>query len=82
MKSTLEVFLSYHLSLENDELGSDLDDERDEEAEHNELEDFVLCTFKKVTRTKNKWRGTLENGIVHLRGRDYAFNKANFEFEW
>lgn len=66
----------------DDELGSDLDDDRDEEAELNELEDFVLCTYEKVTRTKNKWRGILKNGIVHIRGRDYVFNRANFEFEW
>lgn len=66
----------------NDELGSDLDDDRDEEAELNELEDFILCTYEKVTRTKNKWRGILKNGIVHIRGKDYVFNRANFEFEW
>lgn len=52
----------------------------DEEAE--EVEDFVLCTFEKVHRTKAKWKAALKNGIAHIDGRDYVFNKCNGEMQW
>jgi len=63
------------------DLGPDLDD-KDNEEEDETAENLVLCQFDKVTRTKNKWKCVLKDGIMHLKGRDYVFHKANGEFEW
>ncbi|CAN6360774.1 unnamed protein product, partial [Urochloa humidicola] len=35
-----------------------------------------------VTRTKNRWKCTLKDGIMHLDGRDILFNKAMGEFDF
>jgi len=63
------------------DLGPDLDD-KDNEEEDETAENLVLCQFDKVTRTKNKWKCVLKDGIMHLKGRDYVFHKATGEFEW
>ena len=66
-----------------DSLGSDLDDEDEEETEElNDQKCLVLCQYDKVTRIKTKWRASLKDGIMHLNGTDYAFHRANGEFEW
>ncbi|RKP11752.1 transcription factor IIA, alpha/beta subunit [Piptocephalis cylindrospora] len=69
----------------DDVIGSDLDDtddedDRDEEAE--EDTNIILCTYDKVTRTKNKWKCVLKDGIMTVDGRDYVFHKASGDFEW
>jgi len=66
---------------EDKDLGPELDD-KDNEEEDETVEHLVLCQFDKVTRTKNKWKCTLKDGIMHLRGKDYVFHKATGEFEW
>jgi len=58
---------------------SGMDSEGEEEPE---TEDFVLCQFDKVQRTKNKWKVNLKDGIMHIGGREYIFHKAMGEFEW
>jgi len=63
----------------DEELDSDLDDPDDEEPETNHI---VLCQFEKVTRIKNKRKCNLKDGVMHINGRDYLFNKANGEFDW
>jgi len=63
------------------DLGPDLDD-KDNEEEDETAENLVLCQFDKVTRTKNKWKCVLKDGIMHLKGKDYVFHKANGEFDW
>lgn len=35
-----------------------------------------------VTRTKNKWKTTLKDGVMRLGGRDYVFHKGLGEFDW
>jgi transcription initiation factor TFIIA large subunit len=62
------------------ELGSEDDDE--DENEEPDTDNIILCQFEKVTRIKNKRKCTLKAGVMHLKGRDYLFNKANGEFEW
>ncbi|KAI8988183.1 transcription factor IIA, alpha/beta subunit [Mycotypha africana] len=67
------------------DLGSDLDDtdEDDDDAEGNEeIEHIILCLYDKVTRTKNKWKCILKDGIMLVNGRDYLFHRANGDFEW
>ena len=38
--------------------------------------------FPQVTRTKNKWKTTLKDGVMRIGGRDYVFHKGIGEFEW
>ncbi|BFZ56990.1 transcription factor IIA subunit alpha [Savitreella phatthalungensis] len=42
----------------------------------------ILCLYDKVQRVKNKWKCILRDGLVTVHGKDYAFTKANGEFEW
>merc|ERR1712232_798772 len=56
--------------------------EDDDEVEEPETSDIVLCQFEKVTRVKTKHKCQLKDGIMHLNGRDYLFNKATADFEF
>ncbi|CAO3608989.1 unnamed protein product [Cunninghamella blakesleeana] len=69
----------------DDDINSDLDDsdESDDEAKGGEeIEHIILCLYDKVTRTKNKWKCVLKDGIMLVNGRDYLFHRANGDFEW
>lgn len=76
------------IDLDDEAINSDLDDSDDDalraEGDDEEESDVqtVLCLYDKVQRTKNKWKCVLKDGIVNVNGRDFAFNKANGEFEW
>lgn len=77
------------IDLDDEAINSDLDDSDDDalnsgnEAEGDDGDvQTVLCLYDKVARTKNKWKCVLKDGLVSLNGRDYAFSKANGEFEW
>jgi transcription initiation factor TFIIA large subunit len=67
--------------LNEDDDDDDVDDadQGDEEPATNHL---VLAQFDKVTRSKNKWKCTLKDGIMHLNNRDILFVKATGEFEF
>ncbi|KAJ2720882.1 transcription factor IIA subunit alpha [Coemansia sp. Benny D115] len=68
-----------------DAINSDLDDsdeDDDYEGGAEETEHIVLCQYEKVTRSKNKWKCFLRDGIMLVNGRDYLFNRATGEFEW
>ncbi|KAF2112041.1 transcription factor IIA, alpha/beta subunit-domain-containing protein, partial [Lophiotrema nucula] len=68
-----------------DAINSDLDDPDDNGDEDNsddETMDYMLCTYDKVQRVKNKWKCTLKDGILTTNKREYLFHKANGEFEW
>lgn len=69
----------------DDDINSDLDDsdDADDDAEGaEEIEHIILCLYDKVTRTKNKWKCVLKDGIMLVNGRDYLFHRANGDFEW
>ncbi|KAJ1805253.1 transcription factor IIA subunit alpha [Coemansia sp. RSA 2599] len=69
----------------DDVINSDLDDSDDEgdgEGDGEDTEHIVLCQYDKVTRSKNKWKCVLRDGIMLINGRDYLFQKANGDFEW
>ncbi|KAF7729364.1 transcription factor IIA subunit alpha [Apophysomyces ossiformis] len=70
---------------DDNDINSDLDDsdDADDDAEGaEEVENIILCLYDKVTRTKNKWKCVLKDGITLVNGRDYLFNRANGDFEW
>ncbi|CAO0797108.1 unnamed protein product [Mucor circinelloides] len=69
----------------DDDINSDLDDTDDEDDDGEggeEIEHIILCLYDKVTRTKNKWKCILKDGIMLVNGRDYLFHRANGDFEW
>ncbi|KAF8813899.1 transcription factor IIA, alpha/beta subunit [Phlegmacium glaucopus] len=73
--------------LDSEAINSDLDDS-DTEGEDDDEEgtagetDIVFCTYDKVARVKNKWKCTLKDGMIHVNGKDYLFQKCTGEFEW
>ncbi|KAI9282592.1 transcription factor IIA, alpha/beta subunit [Sporodiniella umbellata] len=69
----------------DEDITSDLDDpdDQDDEGEGGEeIEHIILCLYDKVTRTKNKWKCVLKDGIMLVNGRDYLFHRATGDFEW
>lgn len=63
-----------------DDSEGDLDDDIDGGDETNV--DYVFCVYDKVQRVKNKWKTVFKDGMLHINGKDYLFQKCNGEFEW
>jgi len=47
-----------------------------------ESDNVIVCQFEKVNRARTKWKFTLKDGIMHLNGKDYCFQKCTGEAEW
>lgn len=47
-----------------------------------DADNVVVCQYEKVTRTRNKWKFVLKDGVMNLDGKDYVFNRANGEAEF
>ncbi|XP_030370065.1 transcription initiation factor IIA subunit 1 isoform X2 [Scaptodrosophila lebanonensis] len=59
------------------------DDVTDEEAgEMFETDNVIVCQYDKITRSRNKWKFYLKDGIMNMRGKDYVFQKSNGDAEW
>lgn len=59
------------------------DDVSDEEPnELFETDNVVVCQYDKITRSRNKWKFHLKDGIMNLQGKDYVFQKAVGDAEW
>eukprot|EP00041_Stephanoeca_diplocostata_P012077 m.201261 g.201261 ORF g.201261 m.201261 type:complete len:255 (+) comp18799_c0_seq1:366-1130(+) len=67
------------LGSSDDGFNSDDDEDADEEDED---ENFMICQFEKVNRTKNRYRCQLKNAIMQINGTDYMFRKVQGEWEW
>jgi transcription initiation factor TFIIA large subunit len=74
---------------ENDSPGEDEeplnseDDVSDEEPnELFETDNVVVCQYDKITRSRNKWKFHLKDGVMNLNGKDFVFQKANGDAEW
>uniref|UniRef100_A0A6U0MRU5 Transcription factor IIA, alpha/beta subunit n=1 Tax=Micromonas pusilla TaxID=38833 RepID=A0A6U0MRU5_MICPS len=69
-------------------LSSDSDDENDDDRSNSQhLEDgdgqnLILAQFEKVARAKSKWKCTLKEGTMTLKGKDSLFGRAGGEFTW
>ncbi|CAD1479453.1 unnamed protein product [Heterotrigona itama] len=74
-------------------LGDSSDDDEEEEEEDNEDEEEDLddkeeeendeaATREEITRSRNKWKFYLKDGIMNLSGKDYVFQKMNGDAEW
>uniref|UniRef100_A0A0N4Z5L5 Transcription initiation factor IIA subunit 1 n=1 Tax=Parastrongyloides trichosuri TaxID=131310 RepID=A0A0N4Z5L5_PARTI len=60
------------------------DDQSDDEdvVKLFESENIIMCQFEKVSRTRTKWKFNLKDGIMHINGKDYCFQKCSGEAEW
>lgn len=58
----------------DDAINSDLDDPEDDlndgDNSDDEMVDYMLCTYDKVQRVKNKWKCTLKDGILTTNKRE------------
>jgi len=65
---------------ENDELLSELEDDNEEE-EDKESKDYLLCQYEKVHRVKTKWKVTLNEVVLHAKGKEFVYKKLNGDLE-
>ncbi|XP_017778694.1 PREDICTED: transcription initiation factor IIA subunit 1-like isoform X2 [Nicrophorus vespilloides] len=47
-----------------------------------DTENVVVCQYDKITRSRNKWKFHLKDGIMNLNGEDFVFQKASGDAEW
>ncbi|GBP15349.1 Transcription initiation factor IIA subunit 1 [Eumeta japonica] len=60
--------------------GDDVSDE--EPGDMFDTDNVVVCQYDKITRSRNKWKFYLKDGIMNLAGKDYVFQRANGDAEW
>merc|ERR1711879_313235 len=59
------------------------DDDDTDDGEDLDPADKIICQFTKVMRKKNEWSVDLKHGLMHINGKDYAFQKAvGGSFTW
>lgn len=67
---------------EEEPLNSEDDVTDEEPSELFDTENVVVCQYEKITRSRNKWKFHLKDGIMNLNGEDYLFQKAVGDAEW
>ncbi|XP_014674045.1 PREDICTED: transcription initiation factor IIA subunit 1-like isoform X2 [Priapulus caudatus] len=67
---------------EEDPLNSEDDVSEEEPSELFDTDNVVVCQYDKITRSRNKWKFYLKDGIMNLQGRDFVFQKAVGDAEW
>lgn len=73
VSTTTEKTVKDSENLSDDEsLGSDLED--DEELQ---TENYMICLFEKVKKTKVKRKAFLKDAVLHVNGRDFILKECN-----
>ncbi|XP_037077391.1 transcription initiation factor IIA subunit 1-like [Pollicipes pollicipes] len=67
---------------EEEPLNSEDDVSDHEPADLQETFNVMVCQYDKITRSRNKWKFHLKDGIMNLDGKDYIFQKAGGDAEW
>lgn len=67
---------------EDEPLNSDDDVSEEEQADLFDTDNVVVCQYDKITRSRNKWKFYLKDGIMNIGGKDYVFQKSNGDAEW
>lgn len=67
---------------EEEPLNSGDDVSEEEPGDMFDTDNVVVCQYDKITRSRNKWKFYLKDGIMNLAGKDYVFQKANGDAEW
>lgn len=63
--------------------GVSIDSDLEHRAEdEDESEDYILAQHDRVTRKSGKWKVQLKDGVVHVGGVDYLFNKGTADLNW
>ncbi|KAK1349094.1 alpha/beta-like subunit of transcription factor IIA [Hamiltosporidium tvaerminnensis] len=62
----------------SDDLSLTESDEIKEEHTNN----YMMCLYEKVTKSKNKWRCAFKQGFINIGNTDFAFSTANGDLEW
>ncbi|XP_071743757.1 uncharacterized protein [Lepeophtheirus salmonis] len=68
--------------VEEEPLGSNDDISEEDPSDLFDTDNVVVCQYDKITRARNKWKFHLKDGIMHLNGKDYVFQRANGDAEW
>lgn len=58
------------------------DDSEEDEEQEADIKNVVVAQFEKVTRSRNKWKCTLKDGVMHVNGREYLFSTAFGEMQF
>ena len=58
-----------------------LEDEEVDAIEQN-IENYMMCLFVKVPKSKNKWKCSFKQGFININSIDIPFSSANGELEW
>lgn len=67
---------------EEEPLNSEDDVTDDDPSDLFDTDNVVVCQYDKITRSRNKWKFYLKDGIMNLSGKDYVFQKMNGDAEW
>lgn len=69
--------------MDAEELDSD-DDGSEEGAALEQAEDYVLCSYDRINRAKDKgsWRLRLKGGVMRVGGRERVFSESDGFFKW
>ncbi|KAI5734084.1 hypothetical protein M8J77_002219 [Diaphorina citri] len=67
--------------IEDEPLNSS-DDVSEEDPALFDTDNIVVCQYDKITRSRNKWKFYLKDGIMNLNGKDFVFLKANGDADW
>ncbi|XP_017755640.1 PREDICTED: transcription initiation factor IIA subunit 1 isoform X2 [Eufriesea mexicana] len=69
-------------AIEEEPLNSEDDVTDDDPADLFDTDNVVVCQYDKITRSRNKWKFYLKDGIMNLSGKDYVFQKMSGDAEW
>ncbi|XP_054273045.1 transcription initiation factor IIA subunit 1-like [Macrosteles quadrilineatus] len=67
---------------EEEPLNSGDDVSEEDPTDMFDTDNVVVCQYDKITRSRNKWKFYLKDGIMNLGGKDFVFQKANGDAEW
>uniref|UniRef100_A0A1B6KTK8 Transcription initiation factor IIA subunit 1 n=1 Tax=Graphocephala atropunctata TaxID=36148 RepID=A0A1B6KTK8_9HEMI len=67
---------------EEEPLNSEDDVSEEDPTDMFDTDNVVVCQYDKITRSRNKWKFYLKDGIMNLAGKDFVFQKANGDAEW
>ncbi|XP_069685410.1 transcription initiation factor IIA subunit 1 [Periplaneta americana] len=67
---------------EEEPLNSEDDVSDEDPSDLFDTDNVVVCQYDKITRSRNKWKFYLKDGIMNLSGKDYVFQRANGDAEW
>lgn len=70
------------IGAEEEPLNSDDDVSETEQTDLFDTDNVIVCQYDKITRSRNKWKFYLKDGIMNIGGKDYVFQKSNGDAEW